>query len=219
MKKKKTNLIAFGILLIAIAGCGVYSNISSDYDRSADFTQYKSFAWIPDKDSASGQYDNQIMRNNIRNYFSHCMGDRGYVGNTSEPDLLMELVVTNSKKEKTYTFPTYNSSPWYYSNPYYYPYPNAYYYRSYNYNNHYSYYQGYSSQSYTTEKVDYVDGAITLNFIDRKQNKLVWSGTAQGDIYDASAIADNLHPAIHNILKDYPVKPIESKKEINGINN
>ena len=134
----------------------------------------------------------------------------------------MELVVTNSKKEKTYTYRTYNSSPWYYSNPYYYPYPNAYYYRSYNYNNHYSYYQGYpsqgysgqgnSSQSYTTQKVEYVDGAITLNFIDRKQNKLVWSGTAQGDIYDASAIADNLHPAIHDILKDYPVKPIEEKK-------
>ena len=151
------------------------------------------------------------------------MGDRGYLGNTSEPDLLMELVVTNSKKEKTYTYPTYNSAPWYYSNPYYYPYPNAYYYRSYNYNNHYSYYQGYpsqrysgqgnSSQSYTTQKVEYVDGAITLNFIDRKQNKLVWSGTAQGDIYDASSIADNLHPAIHEILKDYPVKPIEAKRK------
>ena len=207
MKKKKVILIA-AFITIAVTGCGVYTNISSDYDRTADFTQYKSFAWIPDRDSASGQYDNQIMRNNVRNYFSHCMGERGYAGNVSEPDLLMELVVTNSKKEKTYTYPAYHSSPWYYSNPYYYPYPNAYYYRNYNWNNSYNYYHG-----YTTQKVEYVDGAITLNFIDRKQNKLVWSGTAQGDIYDPSVIQYNLHPAVHDILKDYPVKPIEAKRK------
>jgi hypothetical protein len=66
------NLI--GLLFLAIAGCGVYTNITSDYDRSIDFTKYKTFAWLPDKDTVGGEYNNQIIRNNARNYFTHCMG-------------------------------------------------------------------------------------------------------------------------------------------------
>lgn len=53
-----------------------------------------------------------------------------------------------------------------------------------------------------------MNGAITLNFIDTKSKKLVWSGTAEGDIYDPSLISKNLHPAVHNILDKYPVKPL-----------
>ena len=51
-------------------------------------------------------------------------------------------------------------------------------------------------------------GAITLNFIDRKNKKLIWTGTAEGDIYDPGMINKDLHPAVHRILDEYPVKPL-----------
>jgi hypothetical protein len=63
-------LVFFSSLL---RGCGVYTKITSDYDRSVDFTKYKTFAWLPNKDTAQGEYNNQIIRNNTRNYFTHCM--------------------------------------------------------------------------------------------------------------------------------------------------
>src|SRR5574338_1249597 len=119
------------VAIILLAGCGVYNNIYSDYDRSVDFTKYKTFAWLPDQDSSNTPTNNQIIRNNTVNYFSHCMGERGMKANVDTPDVLLQLVVKSVKKEYTTTTPAYYSSSYYhYSNPYYYPYPNSYYYRS-----------------------------------------------------------------------------------------
>ena len=201
---KKLLTYLTGILFLAIAGCGVYTDITSDYDRSVDFTKYKTFAWLLDKDTSKSEYNNQIIRNNTRNYFTHCMGERGYKASIDTPDVFLDLAITSAKKQKTVTTPvtTFPSNS-YYHNPYYYPNPGSYYYR-YNYNYNYT--------TYVTQKVEYTEGAITLNIIDRKLNKLVWSGTAKGDLYDPSYIGDNLHPAVYDILDNYPVKPVKEHK-------
>lgn len=52
----------------------------------------------------------------------------------------------------------------------------------------------------STQKLEYVNGSITLNFIDKKNSKLVWTGTAEGDIYDPSMVSPDLHPAVHGII-------------------
>ena len=202
---KKIILIAVAALVIS--GCSTYNKIYSDYDKSADFTKYKTFAWLPDKaDTVNTPYNNEIIRNNIKNYFGQCMSDRDYSFDAENPDLLMQLVITNAKREKT--LPSYSSiyyyRPYYYGSYYYHPYPFSYYYRYYP-----SY--GYSSvigNPNATTKIEYVNGAITLNFIDKKANKLVWTGTAEGDIYDPSMISRDLHPAVHGIIDQYPVKPL-----------
>ena len=148
------------------------------------------------------------------------MGERGMKANVDTPDVLLQLVVKSVKKEYTTTSPVYNSYPsYYYSNPYYYPYPNSYYYRAHNYSNYYNYSSfnsgNYSNtnRSYTTQKVEYTQSTITLNVIDVKQNKLVWMGTAEGDLYDPSYIESNLHPAVYDILTNYPVNTIREHKK------
>ena len=201
--------ITVGIFIVMLVGCSTtYNAVSSDYDKSVDFTKYKTFAWLPDKaDTSNTPYNNEIIRNNIRNYFGLCMSDRAYTFDAENPDLLMQLVITNTKKERVIS--SYQSSyyyrPYYYGSHYYSPYSYGYHYRNYStYRYGYSGYPGYS----TTQKEKYVNGSITLNLIDRKANKLVWSGTAEGDIYDPSQISSDLHPAVHNILDEYPVKPL-----------
>ena len=197
------------IATIFLAGCGVYNNIYSDYDHSADFTKYKTFAWLPDKDSSNTATNNQIIRNNTINYFSHCMGERGMKANVDSPDVLLQLVVKSVKKEYTTSTPAFSGySSFNYSNPYYYPYPNSYYYRSQNYYNYYNY-----NQSYITTKIEYTQSSITLNVIDTKENKLVWMGTAEGDLYDPIYIESNLHPAVYDILTNYPVKTVREHKK------
>lgn len=198
--------------LILYTGCGVYNNIYTDYDRSTDFSEYKTFAWLPEQDSSNTPYNNQIIRNNTINYFSHCMGERGMKSNVDTPDVLLQLVVKSIKKETTVTSPIYYNYPSYYhSNPYYYPFPNYYYYSSPYYYNYYNY-----SQRQITRKIEYTQSTITLNVIDRKEKKLVWMGQAEGDLYDPSYIEYNLHPAVYDILSDYPVKPVHKHKKPNN---
>ena len=206
---KKIKWVISGILIGMLISCSpVYNAVSTDYDRAVDFTKYKTFAWLPDKaDTMNTPYNNEIIRNNIRNYFGQCMSDRSFTFDGENPDFLMQLVITNTKKERVISsYPSsYYYSPYYYGSHYYSPYSYGYYYSNYpSYGYGYSTYQGYS----TTQKQQYINGSITLNLIDRKANKLVWSGTAEGDIYDPSQISSDLHPAVHNILEQYPVKPL-----------
>lgn len=205
----KIHLWVTALVIISVfMGCSTtYNAVSFDYDRSVDFTKYKTFAWLPDRgDTASTPYNNEIIRNNIRNYFGQCMSDRGYTVDLENPDILMQLFITNARKERIVTYypSTYYYRPYYYGSFYYNPYPFTYYYRYYpSYVNN-----GYWSDYSSTQKTEYVKGAITLNFIDKRSNKLIWTGTAEGDIYDPSMIGRDLHPAVHKILNEYPVLPL-----------
>lgn len=227
MKLLKLNLIQIiGLppLLLAVS-CSIYSVITSDYDRNTDFTQYKTYAWLPDKDNANSAYNNSIIRNNIKNYFTHELVDNyGFTVNTDKPDILMEIVVTKINRTKSEEHPIntavpnrpnyntygYNNNPYqqnpYSNNPYYTPQPNPY-----NYNNYNSGYR-YQTQ-YVKEQHNYTESNIKINMIDLKRNELVWTATAIADIYDENTynISDNIHPAVHKILKYFPIKPIKKQ--------
>ncbi len=198
-------------VMILISSCSTtYKTVYADYDKTVDFTKYKTFAWLKDvADTTNSPYNNEIIRNNIRNYYGLCLSDRGYRFDPDSPDILIQLVITNAKKQKV----MYDYTPSSYYRPYYY---GSHYYTPYSYN-YYFYDNAYYNFSYTSgdrvskQIIDYVNGAITLNFIDRKNKTVVWSGTAQGDIYDPSVIKKDLHPAIHRIIEQYPVKPFVKK--------
>jgi hypothetical protein len=193
----------FFLALLLLSACTSYQKISSDFDATVDFTRYQTFAWLPDQiDTAASPYDNEIIRNNIRNYFAKCIADRGYRFDSQNPDLLLQLNIANSKKQYSAAPPVteYRYRPYYRGSVYAYPY-----YYSYLYHDYASYP---ACGNYGGKTVDYVNGAITLNLIDRLARRTVWTGTASGDIYDPAVINRDLHPAVHRILSNYPVKPL-----------
>lgn len=203
------------IALIALSGCGTLNKTYSNYDRSVDFSTYKTYAWLnSQKSQAPTPYYNDVVENNAKTFVDYHFKDRGYTVDTLNPDVLLELVLKSEKK----TEEVQTKNPYNYSNYTYYNYPynprynnNLYYndgyynrYGNYNYSQHYSYNQGYS-----TKIRKYTQSAITINVIDRASNKMVWTGTAENDIYDSAYLKAEIHPAVISILKQYPVKPIE----------
>jgi hypothetical protein len=189
-----------------------YDKVSSEYDKSVDFTKYKTFSWLPDvADTLNSSYNNDLIRNNIRNYFGLCMSDRGYSFNTENPDLLMQLIITNTKKVRpNNNYPTsYYYNSYYYGSNYFSPYPYNYYYNDHGL--HGDYYYSHNAEYRGRDNQTYVNGSITLIFTDRKTNKVVWRGTAEGDIYDPSHISKDLHPAVHAIIDEYPVKSLAKR--------
>lgn len=202
----------FSLILLVVAAfsaCGIYTEISVTSDPNVKFSGYKTFAWLPDKaDTSNSPYNNEIIRNNLKNYFGREMTARGYSVDLEAPDLLLQVVIVNKKQEKEVRYPV-NPYPFYYCNyyfcsVYFSPYPYDYYYHHYD---NYCYAMGYCK-----ETIQYVEGSITLNVIDRKANKLIWAGTAKGDIYDPEYINRNIHPAVEAIMKKFPVNPIGKKK-------
>ncbi|HET7818747.1 MAG TPA: DUF4136 domain-containing protein [Bacteroidia bacterium] len=214
LKRQLKNNFAL-IYILLLTGCGIYTNTYFSYDKNIDFTKYKTFAWLPDsgmtakKDSfRNSAYDNDIIRNNAKNYIVHDLGKRGFRIQVNDPDVLIQLVLQNEKKQVIRDFPFYYS-PYYYYNRFYYPYYYPYY-------DYYTYYgwgclNGYCN-NYPASKQTYVKGTITLHMFDRRLKKLVWTGSAEGNIYDTSYIQNDVHPAIHRIMKKFPLRPISHSK-------
>jgi len=213
MRSQKIFSILCVLAIIALSGCGLYDNFYSSYDKSVDFTKYKTYSWLNSQEATP--YYNDVIENNAKSYVDNEFKDRGYMVDTIAPDVLLELVLKSEKKKEivqtsnpyNYTNYTYYNNPYnnryndnlYYGNRYYN------YYRNYNYSMPYSYYSGYSA---TTRK--YTQSTITINVIERASNKLVWTGSAEGDIYDPIYLKGEIHPAVDKILKQYPVKSIKN---------
>lgn len=207
IKYYSKEFVIAGIIIFLIAGCSpkVYKDIQSSYDKSSDFKLYKTFAWLPDKDSADAKTIFGMMRNNTVNYFTHCMGERGYKANTDNPDVLLELIIKSETKEKedpTLPKPFSTTTVTTYANPYLHPLSNPF-----KYNKPFTYkYFNYPPEK-QLPKETYLKNSITLNVIDRVNQKIVWTGTAKADLYDTAYLQMNLHPVVYDILEQYPVKP------------
>lgn len=213
MKSWTRNLSIVGVL-VSIFGCSnTYRNIYTNYDKSIDFEQYSTFAWAPDSGKADTDkpddmaYDNDIVRNNAKNYITTCLTKRGYLVDIDSPDLVIQLVILNEKKEKVVTYRTHTYMGYYYYSPFYFPYYYPYY-RFYTWHR-WSYPPFWDDQTTTYTKT-YVKGTIIINMFDRKEEKLVWTGSAEGDLYDPSYIHFNVHPAIDRIMAQFPVKPVRN---------
>jgi hypothetical protein len=204
------NFAILGMLIAVISCSNTYRNIYTNYDKSIDFSQYNTFAWAPDSGKADNKepdvmaYDNDIIRNNVKNYITHCLTQRGYLVEVDSPDLVLHLVLLNEKKEKVITYRKYGYMDYYYYSPFYFPY-------------YYPYYRFYT-WSYppfwdetTTYTKTFVKGTITINMYDRKLKKLVWTASGEGDIYDPSYIHFKVHPAIDRMMREFPDKPFRNR--------
>jgi len=200
-----------------LAGCGgIYQLINSDYDRSVNFSSYKTYAWLNNHiPHAPTPYDNEIIENNIKNYVDHELSDRNYSANTTAPDLLFELVLNNQKKKRTTTTPVYSTPqvyPAYPPNSYRYNNPNNYRWNPYGYNNNNYVRPSYQISNRVTT-TEFNESTITINVFDRVSNKMIWTGSAKGDVYDNQYIQSSIHPAVDAILKQYPVRPAKKTKK------
>ena len=183
----------------------VYKNTQSSYDKTVDFKQYKSFAWLPDKDTLEVANRFSQMRNSTLNYFTHCMNERGYKPDADSPDILLELIIkseTLEKSDPSVPSPVSTTTVTKYGNPFLHPLSNPL-----KYNKPFTYkYFNYPKEN-GAPKETYIKNSITLNVIDRLKQKVVWSGTAAADLYDTAYLQMNLHPVVYDLLNKYPVKP------------
>lgn len=195
-------------LMYLLQGCAPMQAFS-DYDKSQDYTKYKTFAWLPRADSVHNYwYDNPIIEKNVKYFGNKELTDRGYAVDVNSPDLLIEYYSTVKNQQYTVSNPVYTNNPYYYNAAY-----NTYNgRRGYNPAMAYGYNNTPYTLSYQNQTVTYEEGTLLIDIIDRRQNRLIWRGWSVGTVDDEQDLENQLQLDIHKIFKQLPVKPTLAKK-------
>lgn len=172
---------------LAIASLGFLMSCSSvsvlaDYDQSANFTAFKSYAFY--KTGIDQAQISDLDKRRILRAIEAEMNAKGLV-KSDDPDLLVSIFTTETERVDVY-----NNYGWgwgwgwgYY--PYYWGGP------------------GYYGPSVSTS----TEGALYIDLLDAKQKQLVWQGRGKGNLGNVRDVAkkeERIREFVSKILASYP---------------
>jgi len=184
-------------LILALNSCSSLK-VSYDVDGSVDFSQYKTFEYYGWSDE-SDKIMNQLDRERIEKAFGAEFNKRGLKYVKEGGDLVVVLFGVVEQKTETSANTT-----------------------------HYGYYGGFygygpgwgwggpgMASSHTTySSYDYSVGTLVIDVFDKKAEKLIWEGIGNKTLDDNPTVAEkeaNINKAVAAIMKNFPVKPLETK--------
>jgi hypothetical protein len=174
-------LLPLAILIIAMS-CGPSLKVNTDYDKSVNFTSYKTFALYKADEIHEGI--SQLNKDRIANAIKSEMIKKGYQENVSSPDLLVNPVAIF--KDRTSVSSTTNY---------------------YGYGGMYRPYYGGGGMSGTTsyDVQHYKDGSLIIDVLDASTKKLIWQGIGNKEIDGPVKDPDTKIPqAIASIMAEFP---------------
>jgi hypothetical protein len=200
MKKTIKHINIAAILLLLLGSCAV-----TDVDRSADFTQYRTFSWGEAQSRVtSPEYKSDLIDKKIRTSVEEEFAKRGVVYSKKNPDFIVSFqTVTEEKEQQTGGLPYYGFGSPFYAFPFY----------------RFGYGFGFPYWGAGPSMYSYTEGTLIIDVIDKKTDELVWRGTVSGNVDNVGSLQKQLDKAVRAIMKKYPVKagegfPVSDKKEI-----
>ncbi|WP_035646391.1 MULTISPECIES: DUF4136 domain-containing protein [unclassified Flavobacterium] len=187
MNIKRTNLRLIPLILLGLFySCSPTVKVTTDYDHSANFSQYKTFT-VYDLKAQEGQV-NQLNADRVAKAIRAEMTAKGFVESTDNPDLKVNAV--SILKNKTQVTADTN----------FYGYGGMY--------RPYGYWGGGAMMgggTTTFNSYDYVDGSLVIDIVSSKTQKLLWQGIGNAQI---DSKPDNpeefIAGAIKKILEGFP---------------
>jgi hypothetical protein len=177
----------FMLLVILIANQSL-AQITTDYDKTVDFTKFKSYTfkgWSKDSD----QKINQLDQDRILAAFEHEFESRGLIKDDDNPDMSVTLFVVVQDKTSTTAYSNYYGGMGYG--------------RSFGY--------GYANTNYSTQ--EYQQGTVIIDFYDEGEKSLIWEGVLKSVVKEKAKKREKSIPEnIRKLMYKYPIKPIKKKK-------
>ena len=194
MKIKSMNWVAAVALSAALFVTGCAGTAHIEKDKSADFTKYKTYAWVgkPETKETKKAMKNGLTETNIRNSVNEQLQKIGWKEVNANPDIMLnyELLVDKAEKEQkdaVYS-PSYTRS--YYNrytgrvNTYYYP----------------SQFSGYDTYTTTVK-----EGTVTITMIDNKTDKAVWQGWTTSELNSRKMTGKEIDQSVKTIFRKFGV--------------
>ena len=183
----KRMMTAAGILSMAAGATGCASdNIRSDYDPSADFSQYKTYNFFADAGPEQTNYQSFFSQYMVEAITIE-MDKRGYV-KSNDPDLLVNFNAILQEKTDVRTTPTPAYGGYYgYRGGFYDPWGGY----------------GYGTETHVSQ---YTQGTFNIDLVDARAKKLVWEAVGQGRVSqkDLEELDDRVYEGVPKFFAKYP---------------
>lgn len=180
-------------LVFLLASCASTAHVEKD--DNADFTRYKTFAWI-DKDgkgSNDKDHKNDFTEQRIKDAVNkELQKSAGWREVKSKPDVLLSYDVLVERAVKSSSDPVY-SRP--YTRVFYNPYTRRYgtiYYPS-------------QFLGYDRDERPIKEGTVTISMIDADSDKTVWQGWTTNEVNSRNITNNEIQTAVRSIFKKFDV--------------
>ena len=187
MRVYKRILTVTGILVLAAGASGCASdNIRSDYDPTADFSQYKTYSFFADAGPEQTNYQSFFSQYMVT-AITREMESRGYT-KSNDPDLLVNFNAILQEKTKVTTTPSTMGGGYYG-------------YRG----GHYDPWGGYGYGS-ETQVSQYTEGTFNIDLVDARHKKLVWEAVGTGKISQKllEELEERVYAGVPKFFAKYP---------------
>jgi hypothetical protein len=179
-----------GLLLASCAGVA-----HVEKDKTANFSNYHSYAWVESKDSQSDTVKTKISdltERRIREAVNTEMAKSGWKEVKNRPDILLSYDVLFERSVKQDNNPVYTEPMTrYVYNPYarrwvsiYYP----------------SQFMGYDNN-----QRDVREGTLTLSMTDARTDKTVWQGWTTGEVNSRNLTSKEIQASVKSIFRKFDV--------------
>jgi hypothetical protein len=189
LNRKLVNIATTSAVLLvtlALNGCASGPDIRSDYDRAADFSEYKTYNFFADAGPHVTNYQSFFSRYMVA-AISREMENRGYV-KSDDPDLLVNFnaILTEKTDVQTSPAPMYGG---------YYGYRRG-------------YYDPWMTYGYAQETTvsQYTEGTFNIDLVDARKKKLVWEAVGVGRVSQEALeeLEERVNAGVASYFQSYP---------------
>ena len=182
------------IMVALLSACAATTKIQSDYDRSVDFSQYKTYGYYSPLGVENPNYSS-LLGQMFRDAIDAQMLPRGYV-KSDNPDLLINVSAQLEDKTKVTTY----NDPGMYGGGGYYGYRGG----------MYSTWGGYGyGGGSSTHVSQYTEGTVNVDMVDIDLKRMVWEGVAIGRVDEdrkSGELRENIMTGVAEMFADYPFR-------------
>jgi hypothetical protein len=190
MRHHLRSVIFMALALIVLAGCASGPKIESDYDRTVDFSQYKTFGFFSPMSIEGANYST-LFGQQFRESIGREMKARGYV-ESANPDLGVNVSARLQQKTQvtTTTDPMMVGGYYGYRRGFYDPWMSY----------------GYGTSTHVSQ---YNEGTINVDVVDMKQKRMVWEGVGIGRVKENRSnaeVRDAIDKGVTVLFQGYPAR-------------
>lgn len=172
------------------AGCATTSGPKTriDYDKSADFSVYRTYGFPKETGTDRGGYST-LVTSYLKSAMSAQMEARGYKYSEERPDLLVNFYMNTRERTEIRPSPSASLGYGYYGYRY----------------GLYNAWPLYDDDRTVTYKV----GTLNIDIVDAEKKQLVWEGVAEGRVSEEELQNPKvaINAVVTELMRQYPGKP------------